>query len=121
MSGIQGAWPGGPRRAENRAAPRRAWRLDSLETRADRAADGRRAHRKSQRGRRIVSTLVVAGVCAGGVGFVLGRGAARTTDQVTADLESSAVPESDISRIIAGEGRRVVRNMWLSEILEQQR
>lgn len=121
MSGIQGAWPGGPRQADHRKAPGRAWRLESLEDRADRVADRAKSRRTQKRGNQILSLLAVAAVVAGITGFTLGRSSGRSAADVAAALEAPEPSEGGLEEFLASEGTRVIRNMWLSEILEQQR
>ena len=121
MGGIQGAWPGGPRRDDHRAEPR-AWRLESLEHRADRLADGRRSSKASRRRKLVWSTFAVAALAAGVGGFVLGRSSEQTAAEVAAAAEAPVGgPEGDLAKVLGDESTKVIRNMWLSEIIEKQR
>lgn len=64
---------------------------------------------------------MILAVVAGGTGYWLGKGAERTSEEVAASVEAANAPASGLEQVIAGEGRKVIRNMWLSEILEQNR
>lgn len=114
---IKGKWPGGPSGRADSVPPGRRVRTRTVEELEDGMVNRHLRRRRDARSRRIVVGFVAVALVAGGVGWYVGEQSHATAEEVAAEREAAAAPESELSK----ELNRAMLELWRMEDVEYMR
>ena len=106
------------------AAGKRRRRVSTVEERAALRSGAGHRQQHRQRGSRLAIGFALAAVFSGALGWVVGASALQTQQELMAervDQERTTRVEGGLESLLRDESRKVIQNMWLTEIMEAQR